>query len=90
MSIAVRSINVAEVFAESLRSELNSYTYQPIQEGTDEFFALKTLYDDFLKNGNLEKFYSKYYATVPLKSTRFSVDLRGTRRHYCPLNLLTA
>ena len=58
MSIAVRSINVAEVFAESLRSELNSYTYQPIQEGTDEFFALKTLYDDFLKNGNLEKFYS--------------------------------
>lgn len=75
MSIAVRSINVAEVFAESLRSELNSYTYQPIQEGTDEFFALKTLYDDFLKNGNLEKFYSKYYATVPLKSTRFFCGL---------------
>ena len=75
MSIAVRSINVAEVFAESLRSELNSYTYQPIQEGTDEFFALKTLYDDFFKNGNLEKFYSKYYATVSLKSTRIVCGL---------------
>ena len=75
MSSAVCSINAAEVFAEHLRSELNSYTYQPILEGTDEFSALKTLYDDFLKNGNLEKFYSKYYATVPLKSTRFFCGL---------------
>ena len=75
MSSAVCSINAAEVFAECLRSELNSYTYQPILEGTDEFSALKTLYDDFLKNGNLEKFYSKYYATVPLKSTRFFCGL---------------
>ena len=75
MPSAVRSINAAEVYAESLRNELNSYTYQPILEGTDEFSALKTLYDDFLKNGNLEKFYSKYYATVPLKSTRFFCGL---------------
>ena len=68
---SIRNLNASEVFAESLRSELNNYKYQPLLEGTDEFCALKTLYDDFLKNGNLEKFYSKYYATVPMKSTRF-------------------
>lgn len=82
MSSAVRGINAAKVFSESLRSELSSYTYQPILEGTDEFSALKTLYDDFVKNGNLEKFYSKYYATVPLKSTRFFC---GLSRHAATL-----
>ena len=51
---AVPNINASEVFAESLRSELNSYKYQPLLEGTEEFSVLKTLYDDFLKNGNLE------------------------------------
>ena len=72
---AIRNINASEVFAESLRSELNNYKYQPLLEGTDEFCVLKTLYDDFLKNGILEKFYSKYYATVPMKSTRFACGL---------------
>lgn len=79
---AVRSINASEVFAESLRSELNNYKYQPLLEGTHEFCVLKTLYDGFLKNGNLEKFYSKYYATVPMKSTRF---FRGLSRNAATL-----
>ena len=43
---AIRNINASEVFAESLRSELNNYKYQPLLEGTDEFCVLKTLYDD--------------------------------------------
>ena len=79
---AIRNINASEVFAESLRSELNNYKYQPLLEGTDEFCVLKTLYDDFLKSGNLEKFYSKYYATVPMKSTRF---FRGLSRNAATL-----
>lgn len=79
---AIRSINASEVFAESLRSELNNYKYQPLLEGTHEFCVLKTLYDGFLKNGNLEKFYSKYYATVPMKSTRF---FRGLSRNAATL-----
>ena len=79
---AIRNINASEVFAESLRSELNNYKYQPLLEGTDEFCVLKTLYDDFLKNGNLEKFYSKHYATVPMKSTRF---FRGLSRNAATL-----
>ena len=43
---AIRNINASEVFAESLRSELNNYKCQPPLEGTDEFCVLKTLYDD--------------------------------------------
>ena len=82
MSGAVRNINAFEVFAESLRSELNCYKYQPLLEGTVEFSVFKTLYDDFLKNGNLEKFYSKYYATVPMKSTIF---FRGLSRNAATL-----
>ena len=84
---AVRSINASEVFAESLMSELNNYKYQPLLEGTHEFCVLKTLYDGFLKNENLEKFYSKYYA---VKSTRFFRGLRETRPHFCLLKLLIA
>ena len=42
-SSAVRGINAAKVFSESLRSELRSYTYQPILEGTDEFSPFKDI-----------------------------------------------
>ena len=37
----------------------------------DHSTTLKTLYDDFTKSGNLDKYYSKYYAKVPLRSTTF-------------------
>ena len=33
------------------------------------------MYDGFFKNGDLEKFYRKYYATVPVKSTQFFTGL---------------
>ncbi|XP_068707686.1 uncharacterized protein [Montipora foliosa] len=71
VAIAVRNVNAAEVFAENLRKELSSYVYQPLSESSDEYSFLKTLYDDFTKSGNLDKYYSKYYAKVPLRSTTF-------------------
>jgi len=71
VAIAVRNINAAGVFAENLRKELSSYVYQPLSESSDEYSFLKTLYDDFTKSGNLDKYYSKYYAKVPLRSTTF-------------------
>ena len=71
MAIAVRNINAAGVFAENLRKELSSYVYQPLSESSDEYSFLKTLYDDFTKSVNLDKYYSKYYAKVPLRSTAF-------------------
>ena len=71
MAIAVRNINAAGVFAENLRKELSSYVYQPLSESSGEYSFLKTLYDDFTKSGNLDKYYSKYYAKVALRSTTF-------------------
>ena len=71
MAIAVRNINAAGVFAENLRKELSSYVYKPLSESSDEYSFLKTLYDDFTKSGNLDKYYSKYSAKVPLRSTTF-------------------
>ena len=71
VAIAVRNINAAGVFAENLRKELSSYVYQPLSESSDEYSFLKTLYGDFTKSGNLDKYYSKYYAKVPLRSTTF-------------------
>lgn len=72
---ALLNINAAEVFAKTLRDELKSYVYQALPESSGEYSTLKTLYDDFSNSGNLDKFYSKYYATVPLKSTNFFCGL---------------
>ena len=72
---AVRKINEAEVFTESLRDELSKYSFQQPEEGSFEFTSIKSMYDGFLKNGDLEKFYQKYYSTVPVKSTQFFTGL---------------
>ena len=71
MALAIRKVNEAEVFTESLRDELSKYSFQQPEEGGFEFTSIKSMYDGFLKNGDLEKFYQKYYTTVPVKSTQF-------------------
>lgn len=50
---------------------MNLYQFKQFDEGTDEFTVLKTIYDGYLKNGDIEKFYGKYYGQVPLQSTKF-------------------
>ena len=32
---------------------------------------MKTLYDGFMKNGDKEKFYGKFYGQIPLNATRY-------------------
>ena len=71
VALAIRKVNEAEVFTESLRDELSKYSFQQPEEGGFEFTSIKSMYDGFLKNGDLEKFYQKYYTTVPVKSTQF-------------------
>ncbi|CAH3149086.1 unnamed protein product [Pocillopora meandrina] len=76
---AIQTVNRGRAFAPSLRNELNLYQFKQFDEGTDEFTVLKTIYDGYLKNGDVEKFYGKYYAsglrpqmkTLPLQSTKF-------------------
>ena len=63
------------VFAANLRNELSRYSYQQFEEGSDEFTAVKTIYEGYARNGDTEKFYGKYYATVAVKSTQFFTGL---------------
>ena len=68
---AIQTVNRGRAFAPSLRNELNLYQFKQFDEGTDEFTVLKTIYDGYLKNGDIEKFYGKYYGQVTLQSTKF-------------------
>ena len=77
VATTIRNINVAGVFPENLRNELTSYVYKPLSESSEEFTMLKTLYDDFLQSGNLDKFYSQFYTTVPLSLSGFFCGLLG-------------
>ena len=43
-----------------------------------QFFTFKLLFDEYLRNGDREKFYGKYYPQIPLKSTSF---FRGLSRN---------
>ena len=63
------------VFAANLRNELSRYSYHQFEEGSDEFTAVKTLYEGYARNGDTEKFYGKYYATIAVKSTQFFTGL---------------
>jgi len=72
---AIGKINEAEVFTKRLRDELTKYSYQQSEEGSFEFTCIKSMYDGLLKYGDLEKFYKKYYATVPVKSMQFFTGL---------------
>ena len=62
------------VFSVDLRNKCNHYEYTQLTE-TEGFSVFKILYDGYLKNGDTENFYGKYYAQVPLKSTNFFIGL---------------
>ena len=71
ISSVLLKITNAKVFSASIRDELTSYTYELLEEGTEEFTLIKNIYEGLVKNGNAEKCYGKYYGTIPLNSTRF-------------------
>ena len=59
---AVRNVKERKVFAENLRNELSNYSYRQLQEDSNEFSAVKAIYEGYTRNGDAEKFYGKYYA----------------------------
>jgi len=74
---AVQKVKENKVFNADLRAEFSQYEY--IQHtNTEGFSVFKPLYDGYLKNGDTEKFYGKYYAQVPLKSASL---FRGLSRN---------
>ena len=53
-----------------------------------EFSELKCIFDGLVKNGDSEKFFSKYYAAIALESTRFFKDLPSIQLHCLQSKLL--
>ena len=64
-----------------LRDEFKHYEDRQLTE-TEEFSVFKMLFDAYLKKGDREKFYEKYYAQIPLKSKSF---FRGLSRNAATL-----
>ena len=59
-----------EVFANTLREEVKSYQFN-INEESTEFAEIQRLYEGFIKKGNAEIFYAKYYSEIALNSTKY-------------------
>ena len=76
-----KKLKKKNLFSVDLRKEFKHYEYKQPNE-TEGFCVFKTLYDGYLKNGDTEKFYGKYYSQVPLKSTTF---FRGLSRNAATL-----
>ena len=60
-----------KVYSSTLRNELSSYTFEQLEEESEEFTIIRSIYEGIVKNGDAEKFYGKFYATISLNSTRF-------------------
>ena len=57
VSNALKNITEREVFAADIRNELKQYEYEEPGGDNQEFTVIKKLFEDYLKNGNAEKFY---------------------------------
>ena len=75
---AVKKVKENNIFN---TDEFKHYEYGQLTE-TEEFSAFKILFDGYVKNGDREKFYGKYHAQIPLKSTSF---FRGLSRNAATL-----
>ncbi|KAJ7373229.1 hypothetical protein OS493_012817 [Desmophyllum pertusum] len=60
VSTAIQKIKESKVFSEGIRSELSLYQYEVLEEGSEEFKNLKSLFEGHMKNSHVEKFYGKY------------------------------
>ena len=59
-----------KVFTNAIRDEIRSYQFE-ISKESKEFEDLQMICEGLTKNGNAEKFYSKYYATIALQATKY-------------------
>ena len=67
---AVQSIKERKVFNLSIKNELTVFIFE-LEERSDEFFYLKTIYESLRRKGDVEKFYSNFYGTVALNATKY-------------------
>ena len=50
---AVRNVKERKVFAENLRNELGNYSYQQLPEDSNEFSAVKAIYEGYTRTINV-------------------------------------
>lgn len=74
---AVCNVKEKKVFAENLRNELSNYSYQQLQEDSNEFSAVKAIHEGYTRNVDADKFYKKYFTMVAVKSTQFFSGISG-------------
>ena len=89
---AVRNVKERKVFAENLRNELGNYSYQQLPEDSNEFSAVKAIYEGYTRNGDAEKFYGKYYASkgngfIPGLTSQTSLHARLQRLNTMQISL---
>ncbi|XP_067051130.1 uncharacterized protein [Acropora muricata] len=58
-----------EVFANTVTEEVKSYQFNIDED--KEFAEIQRLYEGFIKKGNAEKFFAKYYSEIALNSTKY-------------------
>ena len=69
-----------KIYSVNLRNEMDISKFQGLEE--IEFSELKCIFDGLVKNGDSEKFFSKYYAPIALESIRF---FKGSSQHSAAL-----
>lgn len=70
VSSAVLKVKERKEFDASLRNEITSLIFE-LEEGSQEFSLLKTIYESLQKKGDAEKFYSSFYGKVALNATKY-------------------
>lgn len=70
VSSAVLKVKERKEFDASLGNEIASLIFE-LEEGSQEFSLLKTIYESLQKKGDAEKFYSSFYGKVALNATKY-------------------
>lgn len=74
VNCAINKIAGRKVYTQAMRDEIKAYKFEMDEEST-EFTELKTMYKSLSKNGDVDKFYSKYYGSVALHATQYFKNL---------------
>lgn len=64
-----------KVFSKDIREELNAYQFINLSEESKEFAELQNMFKQLMKKKDQEKFYTMFYSTVPLNSTKYFTGL---------------
>ena len=62
-------ISLNKCYSKDITDEISKYTYAEMD--SESFDEIYTMYDTFLKNGNLEEYYSSFYQKIHLHSHRY-------------------